>query len=234
MQNLFFLLLLILTNLATYTFFEKDHKGVLATDDQVVTASALVKPKPLWLEKESTTLEQNSEAGVITLNELGDILLVMEDSPLKESLLKVFTAGWFEMDHISLAEWLNNLDVDINADVPTATFANMASEIDPEGAVDWAASVMEPVLREQVLRRTVLDFSQYDPDRFEEFLARGDSTARAVISSGLINSYQNDSTMPYRYDIIEEQPESSEVILARRTRLAGSSSRENKVNLTLE
>jgi threonine dehydrogenase-like Zn-dependent dehydrogenase len=110
-----------------------------------------------------------------------------------------------------------------------------ASEIDPEGSVDWAASVMTPVLREQALSRAAREYARMDPRAYKKFIDSNNPSARAILNLGLDAGYQeNADEVAYSYDIIEEDSEPIASILARRTRLAGSSARVNHVELTLD
>ena len=232
MQKLIFILTLVATNLATYYYVSNSNAprgDIVAEPVQVKVVSA--PSRPIELAKAAPAeIQQRPES---SLEAVGQALLSMEDSQLKSALIDVFTSGWFTRDHIALAEWLNEQAPDVNTDQALASFANLASEIDPEGAVEWAASVMTPSLREQALKRSVSDFRRFDPAGFNRFMEGGTLTARAIRNAGIIELVQ-DGDVAERFDILEDAPEPTSRILARRTRLAGSSSRVNNVQLTLD
>lgn len=236
MKKLVYILLLMVTNFITFSFVSKVDKSetleaVDAPASAVVAPVAREEPMPEVVPVEDALYDEDL-AG-ITLNEVGQVLLSMEDSPLRDSLLDVFTSGWFAEDHMAVAEWLNEQPTTANADQALAAFANLASEIDPQGAVEWAASVMTPRLREQALQRSVGEYKRFDPVGFRNFMASNSATARAVQSAGLIDNPASEA-QPQRFDIIEDSPEPISRILARRTRLAGASSRVNHVQLTVD
>lgn len=220
------LALLIATNLTTYFIFSNNEK-----QPPILIDKPLLKPDVSHdAVKVVETSDSMAEPGFSSLAEVGQTILLMEESDLRDSLLEVLAAGWFNRDHLALARWLNEQNPEVDTDPLNAKFANLASEIDPEGAVEWAATVMRPKLREQAIRRAADDFQKYDPNGFQEFLDRGGRTARAVYSMGLAPR-DDGSDLPVRYDIVEEPTESIAEILAKRTHLAGPSSRPNKVVL---
>jgi hypothetical protein len=234
MRNIIFALLLVGTNFATY-YLLSNHEAepivnpVVQSQAEVVTASPAL---PVEALVESNVGPTNN---YVSLEELGNTVLNLKDSPLRAALLEVLTSGWFEQDHVGLAEWLNEQPYGVDADHALATFANLASEIDPEGSVDWAASVLAPGLREQALSRAAREYARMDPRGYKKFIDSNNPSARAILNLGLDAGYQESADkVAYRYDIIEDAPEPIASILARRTRLAGSSARENNVELTLD
>lgn len=227
MKTLIILILLVVTNLTTYYILSNGNETQLP----VHTEKPFVVNEPSRVKKfAGVTAELPADLSTASLADVGEVLLSMEDSDLKDSLLGVLAAGWFNRDHISFAEWLNDQNPVIDTDPLNARFANLATEIDPEGAIEWAASVMRPQLREQAIRRAVEGFQKYDPIGYQNFLERGGSSVRAIYSLGLV-SRDADEAVSINHDIVEEPTESIAEILARRTHLAGSSSRPNKVDL---
>ncbi|MEO0508246.1 MAG: hypothetical protein AAF065_00110 [Verrucomicrobiota bacterium] len=169
------------------------------------------------------------------LSGVGQVLLAVDDFALREQLLRVFTAHWFFEDHRGLGEWLNELPPEVDVDSSLAIFAKLASEIDPEGAVEWAASISDSDLREKILVQSARQFETFDPIRFQDFLRSESYSASAVRGTRIFRSNQEmASAEKERYDIVEDEPESIERILARRTRLPSSSSRVNRVELAAE
>lgn len=231
MKKLIYIIALIATNMATFYYVSRHDVSEDYVIEETLSKEVIsIEVIPERVHETIPTTPQYDEAG---LEDVGQALLSMEDSSLKDALLDVFTSGWFSQDHIALAEWLNEQAPDLNTDQALAAFANLASEIDPEGAVEWAASVMTPSLREQALQRTASEFRRFDPVGFKDFMVNNGATARAIRNAGVISSGV-DEEVAQRFDIIEDSPEPLSRILARRTRLAGSSSRVNNVLLTLD
>lgn len=235
MKNSIFGLLLVGTNFATY-YLLINYKAEPILSPVIHTQSEVVAASPTLPMKALVETSVGSTNNFVSLEELGNTVLNLKESPLRAALLKVLSSGWFEQDHIGLAEWLNELPYEVDADHALATFANLASEVDPEGSVDWAASVMAPELREQALSRASREYARKDPRGYKKFIVSNSPSARAILNLGLDSGYQEraDEVVAYRYDIIEDAPEPIASILARRTRLAGSSSRKNNVDLTLD
>lgn len=235
MKNLVIILLLVGTNLTTY-FLLSNRDDI---DVASVSVSARLQTVP---ESEEDALVEHVVEVVTempdsrsSLAEVGDAILGLEKSPLRGALLELLASGWFDKDHVALAEWLNDQPFEVDADHALASFANLASELDPEGSIEWAASVIAPKLREQALGRSAREYARLDPRGYKEFIDSNSPSVRAILSLGLADGYQDESTeLAYRYDILEEDSEPISSILARRTRLAGSSARVNNVELTLD
>lgn len=232
MKNLVIVFLLVGTNLTTY-FLVSNKEAESSVSPAVEREPVALPQKPAEKDEAAVVTQVAVSDNHTSLGELGDAVLRLEPSPLRAALLEVLAGGWFERDHLGLAEWLNEQPSDVDADRALATFANLASEIDPKGSVEWAASVMTPGLREQALGRAAREYARRDPRGYKNFIDGSSPSARAILNLGLNASYQEESgEAAYRHDIIEEKPEPIARILARRTRLAGSSARVNNVELS--
>ena len=174
--------------------------------------------------------------GTYNLAYVGDCILNMKPSNIRKSLLQVLVAGWFEVDSAGLAEWINQQPKDANVDQAVYTFSRLSSVFDPEISLEWAASICDSKVREQAVSQVAKQFRSVDPNSFHQYMSAGGSISRLIASTGIASIPDpNGSDLAgrdiFRFDIIEEESESNESILARRTRLADSSSRRNAVEI---
>lgn len=237
----YFVFALIISNLLTY-YLTSESLSNVPYKESFKEVHAVPKPKSTG-EQPNYLKVAETRSGAIEYSEndlqyVGNAILGLEPSGIRTSLLHVLTAGWFEADHVGLAEWLNQQPEKVDVDQSVAVFSKLASQFDPEGSLEWAASVSERHLQELTVSEVAKQFRSHSPEKFHEYMASGGIVPRLIASTGVARipspeeeDFSN-TKAAIKMDIIEEESEPIELILARRTRLAGSSSRVNNVELT--
>jgi len=75
------------------------------------------------------------------------------------------TGRWALLDPAATAGWLNAQPSSADNDPAIASFVSRIQGIDPEGAVGWAASISEPILREKSIQQAINAWKQTDPEK---------------------------------------------------------------------
>jgi hypothetical protein len=238
-RTYYFVFAFILSNLFTYHLVSKSGSNI-PHKENFNEVNAIPKPQstdkqPKYLKVAQTNLGA-SEYSRNDLQYAGDAILGLEPSSIRTSLLHVLTAGWFELDHIGLAEWLNQQPEEVDIDQAVVVFSRLAGQVDPETSLGWAASISDRYLQERTVCEVAKQFRSNYSEQFYEYMANGGSGPRLIASTGFATIPGPATAIPHeeavvRMDIIEEESESNESILARRVRLAGTSSRVNNVEL---
>ena len=235
------ILALVLSNVATFYLTINFHKH----EYESTPSQMLLTPKPQISEVRKAfaqpDFEEPFEFQTNKNNEydfayIGDKILNMEPGAIQDSLLEILVAGWFDVDQFSLAEWINQQPDEVNVDQAVAAFSKLSSAINPEISLEWAASINNINLREQIVRQVTKQFRSIDPNGFYEYMSKGGSISRLIASTGVAVIPSPDGKkvgerVAIRIDHFEEPAESEASILARRSRIAGSSSRPNNVDL---
>ena len=84
--------------------------------------------------------------------------------------MKELSGRWAVIDPAATADWLNSQPPSAQVDPAIATFVSRIQGMDPAGAAGWAASISDPLLREQSLKKALDAWQQTDPKQANQWI----------------------------------------------------------------
>jgi hypothetical protein len=69
------------------------------------------------------------------------------------------------MDPVSTAEWLNQFPPSAKLDPVVGEFVTRISARDPEGAVGWAQSILDPSAKNKAMQKALSAWDRSDPKK---------------------------------------------------------------------
>ena len=83
--------------------------------------------------------------------------------------MKQLTARWSLMDPVSTAQWLNQFPPSEKLDPVVGEFVTRISARDPEGAVGWAQSILDPSAKDKAIKKALSAWDRTDPKTASEW-----------------------------------------------------------------
>ena len=88
----------------------------------------------------------------------------LENQDKKNYAMKQLTSRWSLVDPVATAEWLNTFPASRELDPVVGEFVNRIAGRDPEGAVGWAQSIIDPENKRKALKKALQSWERVSPE----------------------------------------------------------------------